>query len=128
MESQYEIAVLYDPGLEIDLEKSTDKVEKIFKDNAGKITKVDNWGKHKLAYPINSHDHSVYVFYTVELPGNSVRKIENALNVTDEVIRFLITKPNLKRLAKAEAEKADKAAKAAARGEQTDDKDTKEEE
>lgn len=118
--NQYEIAVLYHPDLEIDLEKATSRVEKIFTDNGGKVVNADNWGKRKLAYAIKGNEHAVYVFYTVELPATSVRKIESVLNITDEVIRFMITRPDLKAIAKAEALKAEKAAKAAARGEATD--------
>jgi small subunit ribosomal protein S6 len=109
--NQYEIAILYDPDLEIDLEKATSRVEKIFTDNGGKITNTDNWGKRKLAYPIGKSESAVYVFYTVELPGDAVRKIESTLNITDEVIRFLITRPDLKAIAKADAEKAKQAAR-----------------
>jgi ribosomal protein S6 len=69
----------------------------------------------------------VYVFYTVELPGASVRKIESTLNITDEVIRFLITRPDLKAIAKAEALKAEKAKKAAERGESIDAEEKTEE-
>ena len=126
--NQYEIAVLYHPDLEIDLEKASSRVEKIFKDNGGKVVAEDNWGKRKLAYPIKRNEHAVYVFYTVELPSENVRKVEATLNITDEVIRFLITKPDLKAIAKAEAEKEAKAAKAAARGESTEDSDEKDEE
>ncbi len=114
---QYEVAILFDPGLEIDLDKTTVKIEKIFKDNGGKLLNEDNWGKRKLAYPINKQDHALYVFYNLQLPCEAVQKIEAALNITDEVIRFLITKPDLKAMAKAEAARADKAKKAAERGE-----------
>ncbi|MCA9327716.1 30S ribosomal protein S6 [Candidatus Saccharibacteria bacterium] len=123
----YEIAILFDPGLEVDLEKATDKVEKILTDNGGKITNVDNWGKRKLAYQIRKQDQAIYVFYTAELPGESIRKIESILNITDEVIRFLVTRPDLKAIAKAEAEKARKAEQAAKRGD-SDDKDEEDEE
>ncbi len=127
----YEIAVLYDPDLEIDLDKATAKVEKIFTDNGGKVANVDNWGKRKLAYPIKKQDHAVYVIYTLELPTPSVQKVENTLNITDEVIRFLIVRPDLKAMAKAEAAKAEKAKKAAERGDanvESDDDATDEEE
>lgn len=123
---QYEIAVVFDPQLEIDLSKPTAKVEKLLTDNDGKIIKTDNWGKKKLAYPIAGQEHGVYVFYTVELPARNVSKIEAALNITDEIIRYLIVKLDLKAMAKAEAAKAEKAKKAAARadrnesGEETD--------
>jgi small subunit ribosomal protein S6 len=126
--NQYEIAVLFDPQLEVDLSKATARVEKLFTDNGGKITKTDNWGKKKLAYQIAKHDSAIYVFYTVDMPGENVQKVESTLNITDEVIRYLITRPDLKAIAKAEEARADKAKKAAARGENAreDDEDEKE--
>ena len=121
--NQYEIAILYDPDLEIDLEKATSRVEKIFTDNGATVKNADNWGKRKLAYPIKKHETAVYVIYTVDVPGPNVAKIESTLNITDEVIRFLITRPDLKAIAKAEAAKAEKAKKAAERGDSTDDEE-----
>lgn len=125
--NQYEIAVLYHPDLEVDLTKAEDRVKKIFTDNGGTVTETDNWGKRKLAYSIAGNEHAVYVFYTVELPGAGVQKVESTLNITDEVIRFLITRPDLKAIAKAEVLKAEKAEQAAKRGERDGD-DAKEEE
>ncbi len=125
--NQYEIAVLYHPDLEIDLEKATKKVEQIFTDNGGTVVNTDNWGKRKLAYTIAKQDHAVYVIYTVDMPGSGVAKTESTLNITDEVIRFLITRPDLKAIAKAEATKAEKAAKAAERGDRADDESKDEE-
>jgi small subunit ribosomal protein S6 len=115
MTSSYEIAVLYHPDLEIDIEKPAAKVVKIFTENGGKVTAEDNWGKRKLAYTVKGHDHAVYVFYTVDIPGENVAKIESILNITDEVIRFLITKPDIKAIEKAEAFKAERAKKNAGR-------------
>lgn len=120
----YEIAVLFHPDLEIDLSKPQAKVEKIITDNGGTITKTDNWGKKKLQYEIAKQEQAVYVFYTVELPGANVQKVESTLNITDEVIRFLIVRPDFKAIAKAEADRAEKAAKAQARGEKADEAKT----
>ncbi|GAC1387834.1 MAG: hypothetical protein NVS1B7_2440 [Candidatus Saccharimonadales bacterium] len=121
--AQYEIAVLYHPDLEVDLTKAEEKLAKLFADNGGEVRATDNWGKRKLMYPIKKQDYAVYVFYTVELPAEGVKKVESTLNITDEVIRYLITKPDLKAIAKAEAAKADKAKKAAERGDRADDRD-----
>lgn len=127
--NQYEIAVLYHPDLEVDLSKAEAKVTKIVTDNGGKVIGNDNWGKRKLAYNIKGNDRAVYVIYAVELPGVSVQKVETTLNITNEVIRFLITRPDLKAAAKAEVLRAEKAAKVALRGDSNDDtKDDKEEE
>jgi small subunit ribosomal protein S6 len=124
----YEIAVLYHPDLEIDLDKAETKVKKIIADNGGKITKTDNWGKRKLAYQIAKQDFAVYVFYSVEIPGENVAKIEQTFNITDEIIRFLITRPDLKAAEKAEALRAEKVKKAAERGDRADDDEPEDEE
>ena len=119
--NSYEIAVLYHPDLEIDLEKAESRIKKIIADNSGSITKADNWGKRKLAYTIKKQEFAVYVFYTVDMPSESVAKVEQTFNITDEIVRFLITKPDLKAMAKAEAQRAEKAKKAAERGDQTEE-------
>ncbi len=106
---QYEVAILYDPGLEVDLSKAEDRVKKIFSDNKAKVVSTDNWGKKKLAYLIAKNDHAVYVFYIVEMPAENVGKLESTLNITDEVIRYLIVRQDEKELAKAAEAKAAKA-------------------
>lgn len=118
--NQYEIAVLFDPQLEIDLSKAETKIEKLIAENKGNITNINNWGKKKLAYEIDKHDSAIYVLYTVELPGENVSNIEKTLNITDEVIRFLITRPDLKAIAKAKTAKEIKAKKVAEHGNSSD--------
>lgn len=103
--NKYELAVLYHPDLEVDLDKGEQRVKKIIDDNKGKIVDTDNWGKKKLAYPINKLESAVYVFYTVELPGPALQKVESTLNITDEVLRYLIVKIDPKEQAKIAAAK-----------------------
>ena len=64
------------------------------------------------------------MFYTVDLPPEGVQKVETTLNITDEVIRFLISRPDLRAIAKAEAAKAEMAKKAAERGDSNEEKDS----
>ncbi len=101
--TQYELAVLYHPDLEIDLDKAEAKVSGLIEKAGGKITSTDNWGKQKTAYPVEGQAYAVYVIYEFELDGEHIAELNNQLNITDEVIRFLITKPDLKARAKAEA-------------------------
>lgn len=123
----YELAVLYHPDLEIDLEKAENRVKKIVTDNGGKITNTDNWGKRKLAYPIKKQDFAVYVFYAAEIPAENVARIEQTFNITDEIIRFLITRPDLKAAEKAEKMREEKAKKAAERADKEDEDNEDEE-
>jgi len=105
MKRDYELVVLLHPDLEIDLEKPLAKLRKIIADNQGEITKEENWGKRKLAYSINKEDFAVFMYMEVDLPGETVKKLQSTLNITDEVLRYLLTAVDPKAVAaKLEAE------------------------
>lgn len=88
---EYELVVLFHPDLEIDLDKPMAKVEKLVKNVGGKVVKTDNWGKRKLAYQIKKQEFAIYVYYDLELDPTKVAKLDSSLNITDEVIRHLLT-------------------------------------
>lgn len=114
---EYELTVLIHPDLEVDLEAPLDKVRKLVKDNGGTIVSEDNWGKKKLAYRIKNQDFAVYVALNVELPAEAPLKISNTLNITDEVVRYLLVKVD----EKGRALLADAKKRAAERGDSDDD-------
>ncbi len=90
MSKAYELTVLIHPDLETDLETPLGKVRDIITNAGGTITKEDNWGKKRLAYKINREDFAVYVYLEVDLPADAPLKISNILNITDEVLRYLL--------------------------------------
>ncbi len=87
---EYELTVLIHPDLEADLETPLNKVREIVKAAGGEIVSEDNWGKKKLAYRIKREDFAVYVYMDVKLPAEAPLKISNTLNITDEVLRYLL--------------------------------------
>lgn len=87
---EYELTVLIHPDLEVDLDAPLNKVRDIVKSAGGEITSEDNWGKKKLAYRIRKEDFAVYVYFDVKLPADAPLKISNTLNITDEVLRYLL--------------------------------------
>ena len=93
---EYELTVLIHPDLETDLEKALTKVRALVTDNGGEIIKEDNWGKKKLAYPIQKENFAVYVYFEIKLPSEAPLKISNVLNITDEVLRYLLVKADEK--------------------------------
>ena len=107
---EYELTVLIHPDLEADLDKALDKVKSLITDNGGEIIKEDNWGKKKLAYQIRREDFAVYVYMEVNLPADAPLKISNTLNITDEVLRYLLVKADDKML-QALAEQKEREAK-----------------
>tara|TARA_Y100001970_G_C13748624_1_gene609846 strand:- start:228 stop:569 length:342 start_codon:yes stop_codon:yes gene_type:complete len=93
---EYELTVLIHPDLEADLDAPLNKVRDIIKNAGGTVVREDNWGKKKLAYPINREDFAVYVYMDLELPAEAPLKISNTFNITDEVLRYLLVKADLK--------------------------------
>ncbi len=87
---EYELTVLIHPDLEVDLDAPLNKIKGIIKDAGGEVVSEDNWGKKKLAYKINREDFAVYVYMDVKLPADAPLKISNTLNITDEVLRYLL--------------------------------------
>ncbi len=112
---EYELTVLVHPDLEANLDTALDKVRALVTDNGGEIIKEDNWGKKKLAYQINREDFAVYVYFEVKLPAEAPLKISNVLNITDEVLRYLLVKADEKvRQATREQQEREAAAEAEA--------------
>jgi small subunit ribosomal protein S6 len=111
MQRDYELVLLLHPDLEIDLEKPLAKVRKLIADAKGDIVKEENWGKRKLAYKIKGEEFAVYVSLEVKLPAETARKLQDTLNISDEVLRYLLTAIDLKERAAREAAKAEAEAK-----------------
>jgi small subunit ribosomal protein S6 len=85
-----------------DLSKLTSQLENVITDNGGKVTKIDNWGRRKLAYRIQKFDEGIYTLLYVESAGHELAEVERRLRVTDFVIRHLTvrTDEGLKRAEK----------------------------
>lgn len=102
---EYELTVLVHPDRESELEKALTTVRELVTTSGGKIVKEDNWGKKKLAYRVAKQDFAIYVLMDVELPAEAPLKISNTLNISEDVIRYLLVKVDSKERAKLEAAK-----------------------
>ena len=61
-----------------------------------KLPKKKTGARKKLAYTIKREDFAVYVCFEVKLPAPALLKISNTLNITDEVLRYLLVKTDEK--------------------------------
>lgn len=55
------------------------------------LENIDEWGKRKLAYPINDEPDGYYALYTFTSAPDFPAELERVLNITDGVLRFLVT-------------------------------------
>jgi small subunit ribosomal protein S6 len=102
---EYELVALYHPDLEVDIKAAADKVAKIITGAKGEIVGEDDWGRRRLAYAIKGQDFAIYRVYTLNLPADAPKIINDALNITDEVLRFLLVTVDQKQKAMIEEDK-----------------------
>ena len=68
------------------VEKFKSKIEA-----AATLDEVNEWGKRKLAYPINDEPDGYYALYSFTATPDFPAELERVLNITDGVLRFLVT-------------------------------------
>lgn len=58
----------------------------------GQIIKVSPWGRRRLAYPISGQREGSYFIVVFEAPSEAIEELERGLNITEEVMRHLVTR------------------------------------
>jgi small subunit ribosomal protein S6 len=111
----YEIIFIADPDLpETEVDTITNQVQGFVEKEGGRVSKVEKWGKKRLAYNVGRHREGYYVLLVAEGPGSVVKEVERRIRVLDGVIRFLTVRVD-EELKKAERRKAKRAAEEAKR-------------
>ena len=88
---QYELVMLINP--EADEARFTavvDRVRRIASDHGGDVVGENNWGRRKLAYKIGAHTEANYHLADLEMDGAGTKPLDNALKLTDDVLRHLL--------------------------------------
>lgn len=68
-------------------ERVATRVSEVIEREKGKLLKVENWGRRKLAYQINRHKRGVYTYVKYLGGGSLVKELERNLRLLDAVIR-----------------------------------------
>ena len=96
--NKYEAMYVITPELEDEAVKGIiEKYTGIITANGGEIEKVDEWGRRRLAYPINYKTEGWYVLVTFKAPAALPRELERNLEIYDDVLRYLVVKLEVKR-------------------------------
>ena len=91
LNAKYELMAVYSlaKGEEVAKELVEKFREKIA--SAATLDEVNEWGKRKLAYPINDEPDGYYALYSFTATPDFPAELERVLNITDGVLRFLVT-------------------------------------
>ncbi len=65
------------------------KFKNLIEEN-GTITNIDDWGKRRLAYPINDEAEGYYMLVEFTSAPNFITELERVYKITDGVLRSLV--------------------------------------
>ena len=115
MRRDYELGFILNP--EVSEEQTSailERIEKIVINNDGQVVKVNQWGRRRLAYPIEHHRDGYYVFIDMILTPETVIELDRSLKVSEEVMRHLVKRRDPKAVQKEREEREEREARAAA--------------
>lgn len=72
------------------------RVNKYIEEGDGEIVEVNEMGSQRLAYPINKKRNGYYVNAYFRAPGTLIQRLERALEIDDDVLRYLTLKMDAK--------------------------------
>ncbi|MBI5327175.1 MAG: 30S ribosomal protein S6 [Deltaproteobacteria bacterium] len=113
MNNNYEVVFIARPDAGDDIIKGI--IQKA-KDAAGslnsQITKVEEWGKRRMVYPIRKHLDGYYVLLNLSANPSACKEVERILRLNEDVIRYqTIKKIEVKNTKKAKNKKEAKESK-----------------
>ena len=79
----------------------------------GTVTKLENWGKKKLAYEIKRNKEGIYVLIGYELDPKLIQRLERYCSLNEQIIKFMtvraedIPEPRKKEISKVAREEDD---------------------
>ncbi len=90
LSAKYEVIYVIDPAVgEEGIAALVEKFSGIV-GNYGTVSSVDEWGKRRLAYPINDLVEGYYVYMTCEVSPDMPAELDRVFKITDGILRSII--------------------------------------
>lgn len=89
--NEYEMMTVFHPRLNADeTTAAISTLEEQIVANGGEMLSTDNWGRRRLAYPIDGVVDGTYVLMTFNLPPEGARPLERWIGISETTIRHLL--------------------------------------
>jgi small subunit ribosomal protein S6 len=97
MQIVYETMYILRPDLgEEQVEQAVTKYQNFLKDQGADNIEIQNRGKRRLAYEIGKHRDGIYIQMNYTGAGSAVAPLERSMRLSEEVIRYLTIKQEIK--------------------------------
>ena len=89
--ANYEVVYIMDPALGEEAIAAMIEKFKALVETQGTVAAIDDWGKRRLAYPINDLMEGYYVLMNYESKPEFPAELDRVMKITDGVLRCLTT-------------------------------------
>ena len=89
--NQYEAMFLFGAAAAAEVDKSIATARGIIERHGGQVLVAKKWDERKLLYEIKGNKRGLYIITYFNAPGNAVAGIERDVNLSEEVVRVLVT-------------------------------------
>ena len=86
----YEVVYILDPAMSEEAIAAMVEKFKTMAEARGTVAEVDEWGKRRLAYPINDEPDGVYTLINFTSEPTFPAELDRVYKITDGVLRSLI--------------------------------------
>ena len=89
--NQYEVMYVIDTALEDQVRQELiARFASLVEQNGGKVDRIDEWGKRRLAYAINYKTEGYYVLMYISAPPALPRELQRNLQISESILRYLV--------------------------------------
>ena len=93
---EYEMVMILSPeATEDEVAATVERVDGLISGGGGTVAQHENWGLKRLAYEINDFNEGNYVLTRFSLDANGVSELNRALNASEDIVRFLVTRQEI---------------------------------
>ncbi|HZN49964.1 MAG TPA: 30S ribosomal protein S6, partial [Methylomirabilota bacterium] len=97
----YEVLVIVDPRpTDEEVAALLEQLGEQLKTLGAEVTKVDNWGKRRLAYDIRKQREGTYAVFEVSAEPSMVKEFERQVRLNENVLRFVSTRVPIRKKAR----------------------------
>ena len=86
----YEIVFMVHPDQSEQVPGMIERYSSLITDANGTISRLEDWGRRQLAYPIKDLHKAHYVLMNVEATAESIEELETAFRFNDAVLRNMV--------------------------------------
>lgn len=92
MLNKYETIFIINPTLEEEGTKALVEKFKNLLETSAQLENIDEWGKRRMAYPIQDHNDGYYVLANFSAEPSFPQELERIYKITEGIIKYLVIK------------------------------------